>query len=346
MKLKMKNLSLLILTIIISLPSFGQIVIQSSDIGSNGDTTRYSYSSYAVSDIVATGTNYNWNFSTMVATSQTTDEFISVTSTGIIYSIAFFNKANTASPRDDMNMMGVTITDSYSFFKKSSSQFKIVGSGGKANGTSTPLVYDSPDILYRFPMSYGNLDSSDAHFSMNMASMGYIEQDLHRVNTVDGWGTITTPHGTYTCLRIKSKVFQNDSVFLASSGQGFRLPSQYTEYIWLAKNMNFPVMKAIVRPTDSYVMYMDDYIPFAGVNTASNSKLEVSILPNPSSDFIEITTSTNNNSISVIDIAGKKIYKNIFSNKLKIDVQNWSTGIYFVEIINEGKVFREKIIVK
>ncbi len=344
--MKMKNLSLLIITFIISLTSLGQIVIQSSDIGSNGDTTRYSYSSFAESDIMATDTNYIWDFSTMVATSQTTDEFISLTSTGIIYNLAFYGKANVASPRDDMNMLGVTITDSYTFFKKSSSQFKIVGSGGKANGTPTPLVYDSPDILYRFPLSYGNMDSSDSHFSMSMASMGYIEQDLHRVNTVDGWGTLTTPHGTYTCLRIKSEVYQNDSVFMASSGQGFRLPSQYTEYIWLAKNMNFPVMKAVIRLTDSYVMYMDDYIPFAGINTASNSKLEVSILPNPSSDFIEITTSTNNNSISIIDISGKKVYNNIFSNKLKIDVQNWSTGIYFVEIINEGKVFREKIIVK
>lgn len=341
----MKNAILLIIFILLTIVSTSQITIQSNDIGEANDTIRYSHSNFSSNDFSSTDTNYTWDYSSLVAKSQTLTGYKGMTSVDMLYTIAFFGKANIAQERDVLNVPGINITEPYTFLKKTSSKLKIVGVGGKANGVAVPIVYTSDDVIYNFPMNYGNLDSSDSHFSMNLASVGYIEEDLHRVNTVDGWGTIITPHGNYDCLRLKSEVTQSDSVYLTSTGVGLRLPQFFTEYIWLAKGLNFPVAVARVSITENSFKYIDDYIPFAGIESSTDNRISIKISPNPCSNILNISIDNNTHcSLKIYDFTGRLVFNDIVFKIKKINTSNWSSGVYFIEINDNKQITRKKFI--
>ncbi len=344
----MKNFILIIALMFSLNAGFSQITILSSDIGEEGDTTRYSNSTMPIADITATAADHVWDFTSMVATSQNTDEYIDYSDANIIYTIAFLGKADMASPRADMAIMGIGITNSYNFYKKSTNSFKKVGNAGEVNGTPLPMVYDSPDVIYRFPMDYGNIDSSDSHFAMSLPSMGYLEEDLHRVNTVDGWGTLKTPHGVYQCLRVKSHVIQSDSAFMTSSGMGMRIPQEYTEYIWLAKSKSFPIAVATVSILGSSIKYMDSYIPFAGINDSKDVKVKMTIQPNPATNnvFITLKATTDRSNLVISDITGKEVLKKSFTNNTNVDISGFAKGVYIINILNDNNTYSEKLIVK
>ncbi len=342
------------LSAIFSFNSIAQITITSADIGSTGDTMRYSNSSILnPSNVEATDTNFTWDFSQLVPNSQSFNEYQSVSSTSIIYSVAFIGKANQASPRGDMGMMNITINNGFNFYSKSSSQYKLVGYGGEMSGTPVPVVFNNPDIIYRFPMVYGNIDSCDSDWSVGLSGTGYIEEDLHRVNTVDGWGTLITPMGSYTCLRLKSEVLQDDSIYIAASGMAMRIPQRFTEYIWLAKGMDFPIMKAIVpEPFIGQVdiIYMDTIRQFVGLNElAYNTEAVINIWPNPANNQVKISVNAQEDSqISIIDSHGKLVYS---ANVKAISTQhiqtgNWAKGIYFIRLSTENKTISKKLIIQ
>lgn len=72
------------------------------------------------------------------------------------------------------------------------------------------------------------------------------------------------------------------------------------------------------------------------------------ISPNPATDYcdIKITTSSILNSILLIkDITGKKLYRLTLTEKnIRMNLNEFSPGIYFAELIQNGKSFREKLV--
>jgi hypothetical protein len=313
---------------------------------------RYSISNTLNSNsIIATDTNYTWDFSQLTPNSQSFDEYQSVNSTSIVYSIAFIGKANQASPRGDMGMMNISINNGYNFFSKNSSQYKLVGYGGEMNGTPIPVVFNNADVLYRFPMVYGNVDSCDSDWDVSVPGTGYIEEELHRVNTIDGWGTLITPIGTYTCLRLKSEVLQDDSIYITSSSLGMRIPQRYTEYKWFAKGMNFPIMKATVPAFgQSEIMYLDSIRQFISYDQATYCPADpIRIRPNPATDLVKIFVNPMEESqILILDCQGKTIYSNKTSNAITLSLQTdtWAKGMYFVRLTTKHDVITKKLIIQ
>lgn len=65
-----------------------------------------------------------------------------------------------------------------------------------------------PLCAYKFPLSYGTswtATSTSTYFN------GLVIRATDE-NTVDGYGTVTTPEGTFPCLRLKKKVFSEQNV--------------------------------------------------------------------------------------------------------------------------------------
>ncbi|GIV27373.1 MAG: hypothetical protein KatS3mg027_1187 [Bacteroidia bacterium] len=71
------------------------------------------------------------------------------------------------------------------------------------------------------------------------------------------------------------------------------------------------------------------------------------IYPNPAKDWVYITSNDNLlKFIEVIDISGKTIYKNNFSENLfALSTQNWSKGIYFIKIATEKNNINFKLVI-
>lgn len=100
--------------------------------------------------------------------------------------------------------------------------------------------------------------------------------------------------------------------------------------------------------------YFDDFTilstlssPTTEVNELTVSSIK--IFPNPTNTFftIEVPQNINITKIELVDITGKTInsfYNKI--NKVKINIDNISKGIYFVNIVSENNIFTKKLIIE
>jgi hypothetical protein len=85
----------------------------------------------------------------------------------------------------------------------------------------------------------------------------------------------------------------------------------------------------------------------ANVGINENVANKVSIYPNPTSDVLNISTNSNDLSeLTVKDITGKIVLKQNFNNKITINTENYSKGIYLIDVKNNLGTVSEKISVQ
>ncbi len=175
---------------------------------------------------------------------------------------------------------GVTVSDVVAFYYKSTTLYQQTGYGATINNIGVPIGFNSKDVLYRFPMNFGDTDTSPSDFNINIPNLGYYGHDQVRVSEVDGWGTLITPYGTFNTLRIKSSITGNDTLFLDTLGFGFNFPSPATiEYKWLGTTKNIPLLQITMTagsfggaPQISSVTYRDSVRTLTSISESGNPK--------------------------------------------------------------------------
>lgn len=339
-----------------------QITINNLDMPLSGDTLRMSTTpSIGAIDVTQTGPNYNWDYTALVAQIQDVDTFVSVASTPFAYQFYFNNtylypnwKANFAQKVPDLvgGVSAVTITSVYDYYKNNSTQFTRVGFGANINGLPTSVKFDSLDVIYRFPLDFTDTDSSVSRYSVSIPGLGYYGQRLKRVNVVDGWGTLSTPFGTFQVLRVKSSIAQRDTFFSTqyNIGYGVNLPPRI-EYKWLAKGMKAPVLQVNAQVSGSNIVvqnavYRDSVRKDAiqvGIIKENLNEFQGNISPNPGKfDQLKINVENapmgNKIYFQIMDIAGKTIYSkdmNLLAN---------TEGIYLSDVM-DGAILKPGIYV-
>lgn len=86
-----------------------------------------------------------------------------------------------------------------------------------------------------------------------------------------------------------------------------------------------------------------------GVDETNNNQLNISVFPNPSTQFLHIgrITDVDKGDFSIMDMNGKLIKQmSNFSLSSPIDVSDLSTGTYLLVLKTDGKMFRNKFIKK
>ncbi|MDP1621123.1 MAG: T9SS type A sorting domain-containing protein [Bacteroidales bacterium] len=228
-----------------STPVFSQVIINQSDMPVPGDTLRVSITNVAPTGYWKSAMDTTWNFEILEALTQRVDTFVSATATPSGYQLFFvlLGGANLAAPRSMIPIPGLPVTQGFSFFKNSSTAFSDLGSGYTIQGLPLPAKYDIPDKLYEFPMTPGLTWSSTSSFAITLPGLASYMTQRIRSNLVDGWGTLTTPYGTFETLRVKTLLTIHDSVHIDSLGIGFPVNRNITEYKWLAKGKGIPVLQ-------------------------------------------------------------------------------------------------------
>jgi len=77
------------------------------------------------------------------------------------------------------------------------------------------------------------------------------------------------------------------------------------------------------------------------------NEIDLSVFPNPSSDYLEIVNSSDIqfNRIQLISITGKRVYDSSFnSNILSLDMRNYEAGSYILLLSNSEQVYQKTII--
>ncbi len=254
--------SLVTMLILISTSSFAQIVITSDNMPSQGDTARVSTSAYMETQLVdpaLTGFDYLWDYSELQPTAQSVLGFVNPIQTNFLYYLTFGpTVANLALPIEGLDFVDLQVTDAYEFYRNTTGEYVRAGYAATIMGLPLPLKYNVPERLYKFPLSVNSTsDSSISTFEIEYPPVAYFYQYKKRVNSVDGSGTLVTPYGSFNTLRVKSVIYERDSLYLDSLQTGLPIIRNITEYRWL--NPDFPVpLLTITQEGLSYsVQYID-----------------------------------------------------------------------------------------
>lgn len=357
----MKNVITLIL-LYVSIQIKAQITITKNDMPSPGDTVWMSIpSGFTGIDPTLTGSNYTWDFSFLSELSQRKDSFVSVTSTPVAYQFYFNdvifypeNKATVAIPSNYPTAPAqspIQITDVYAFYKATNSLYAQTGFGAKINGVPTSVKYDPAydmDILYKFPLSYGNSpDSCYSFYEVDVPNMAYYSEGRNRKNEIDGWGSLTLPNGTYSVIRVKSTSLIKDSIYSHQFGFGSSLPARTEiEYKWLATGKNEPVLTLVTNSSGQITR--GEYQDNPPVNTSGwadiKNESQLNVYPIPANNILFIKTDYKEpvTETLILNLSGE-ILKKCSLNK-QIDISDLAPGCYFIQVKSKAFCGQTKFI--
>jgi hypothetical protein len=335
---------------------YSQITITLADMPNAGDSVLISTATVTGTTYTITGANQTWDYSSLTSQSQRYEKFDSPFTFPSIYAL-LFNALNTTYGKENRQLTslpipGISFDAAYDFYKKTSSQLKIVGSGYIINGTPLPFLYTSADIVYNFPLNYGNQDSANYQFSLQIPTIATLREKGKRVNVVEGWGTIITPYGSFQALKVKSIITSTDSIYINTLGFGTNTPARTRiEYKWIANGQKIPILTLNGNKVGNTIVITGaEYRDFAStdVNELSNNENSIMLFPNPMSDNSQLfynNTTTATVRISVKDLLGKEVAElhngnlpsgiqvfSINSKELKL-----STGVYFINVDGQSK---------
>lgn len=252
--------SLIVTMLLLQTTANAQITIGTSNMPAQGDTVRVSQTTSAfLTDPSITGFNTSWDYSSLDPASQNVLDFISPTSTPGIYQI-IFNPfiANLATPISSLDFLDLQVTDAYTYFKNTQTEYSRVGFAANVMGMPIPMKYSQPERLYKFPLTENSTpDSTTSTITVQYPEVAYFNLLRKRVNSVDGSGTLITPFGTFNTLRVKSVIYERDSLYLDSLSLGVPVIRNIIEYQWLSPDFPVPVLTISLEGNLYSIQYID-----------------------------------------------------------------------------------------
>ncbi len=312
-----------------------------------GDTLRISNAlvdATVLANYQRVGANQTWNFDTLRPTSQTVREFVSSSSTP--YNQVPTNRIGILFA-DTLSLGPNSVNDVYNFANSTATDFSV-----DYRAASIPIglpflpvfimqnSYTDKDEIFQFPLDYQDRDSSTFNFVFNNVFPPiYYRSSGYRVNEVDGWGSITTPYGTFDALRVVTNTVSLDSI--SFNGQNIAIPSHLREYQWIANGVGIPVMKVFGLVTaglfvPTSVEYRDSarviepLLPTTAIFRADSTTIEVE------EDLGFTNLSIGSTSFQWDFTPNTVNYKVGSSTSRNITVSFQDTGLYSVRLIASG----------
>jgi hypothetical protein len=337
-------LSVLFLSFFVGISS--QITVSVADFANSGDTVRISQAAGTGLDFASTGSNYTWDFSALSATSQYLKEYNPIGFASLLvfgtygpvaptnYRASYFNPTNDL-PLDQLSQfLPVSLSDLNQYTKRMTDSITSLGYSISVNGQGVPFKSDTIETRYKLPLHYNDYHYSRGYtyIDLNPVIDFKIKQYRQRTTNVDGWGTITTPKGTFQALRLRHDIAEIDSVYQTffGAGQWFGTPpTQSTEYEWFANGEKEWVLKATeTNGTVNQVEYQEDYL---GLDASLiESSLDVSIGPNPVHETLLIDSKSPVYLAQIYDAAGRLVLSTSLNNVLNysLDLNVLHAGTY------------------
>ena len=265
-----KQILFALILISCSLISFAQGPYTSAEYGVAGDSLFYTSVNVDTSTLNfgQAGANVVWNFSTLSPTTQYYTDYLNPATAG--YKTAFltecvaaggtlancntqFNNLTNVAFKDqnNINIQGTVFTDVVNNDLKTNNvlETNILGVTTNVSGIAVRFTakYNTPDVILKFPVNYGNRDTSISSYNIDLTAHGlnfvYHAHNL-RTNYDDAYGTITSPFATYdSTVRVRSYVLHTDTLFY----DGAVIPiAPYTsfEFKWFKSSFIGPVFTA------------------------------------------------------------------------------------------------------
>jgi len=242
--------------------SFSQVVYQSSDFATVGDSIHVSKSTTGLTgfDFEQTGANHNWNYGGLPFFTQGDVKWIDPATAGykatwcltnlIIFgcNTQFANFTNLATNNLDSLIFGsFEVSNLVEHFKKESNSLTYKMLGGTVKIGGIPIIkiaeINDADTVYNFPLQFNDIDSCSSNYTIKISgdSTKYVSY-YKRYNQVEGWGSLSTPYKTFSSvLKMKTTIAKIDTIYLAGN------PLQYIdtliEFKWFDPAYEIPVLE-------------------------------------------------------------------------------------------------------
>lgn len=272
------------------------------------------------------GANVVWDFSTLTKTSSTESRSL-VTDT-------FLSEASYINYNP--------IANTYQYIFEDSSKRELLGT--RDGNTGQFLPYKKPLNLIYFPLNYNSVFFDTALVSNYDSDLeDTIHTTVYTVAKTDGYGTLTTPLGTYNdVLRVYKK---NKGIVVFGSLGTAEYESE--SYLWYASGYSMDLMYINILNINGQISYSTTYLDDPNLQNTKINNLanEVSIYPNPTSDYINIKTNSPNISVEIYDITGKSVYN---GNENKVNVSDLKKGMYTVVVLdlNSSNTYTQKVVIE
>lgn len=354
----------------IALTTKGQITITRADMpcpapGCGADSVLYTTVPIVQNsiDVSTTGANTMWNVLPLQNGTAAYQSFYPLSQTPFEFQLIFFGSDYAQPLLGNQNVAGLPLSDAYEYYNYAgnNSRLEIKGLGAhitlQGNTLPLPAIYSSPDVLYRFPLNYGDTDSSDSGYSVDVppgAPIATVKRAQKRVNYVDGWGSMTTPAGTFDVLRVRSEITRIDSIITPIFPIG--VPSNIIEYKWIGNTKKIPVLQ--VTGNMVAANYTPTAITFWGVDPlgmSDNFTIDngISIFPNPVTDHSTVRFSLSKQSdilIELFSITGSRVATFNFSkmpagdHKEMLPMHLLQSGAYFLKCSTPSQTITASIL--
>jgi hypothetical protein len=339
-------------------PIFGiaQVSIPSSSFAGAGDNLLISVATVDQTiDFQTTGPNQTWDFSQLIPEDQKINVYSPVSTAGPLiqlvfgtfapakYAASYFLPNNTLPFESLPPLLPITIDDISSFYKVTPTFLNQVGYSLSVNGTKVPARSDTIEKKYNLPIVYGNTHTSRGYtqLDLNPTFDGIWIQHRKRETEVDGWGSITTPLGTYDALRIHHRIEETDSFYVSFNGLGIWIPIPVPvshEYEWRSPNEKEHLLKITTSVFNNQenvtgIEYRDNVLLGIHENT-----IEMSVYPNPATDFIQLSAGEKMKSYTLQTMEGKIVETTHFSPSFSawIATDHLPAGNYLITVQFDG----------
>ena len=206
--------------------AMAQITVQVNDFATANDTVRMSLANPLNIDLQNTGPNSTWDFSQLSAQSQTLINYNPIGFGSILiiatygpiastpYKATYFNLTNDLPIDQFSAFLPIELSNLSQYTRRTNSQINSIGYSIDVQGQGVPFKSDTIETRYELPLNFNDTYTSRGYtyIDLNPATDIKFIQHRQRNSVVDGWGSITTPLGTFNALRIRHDITENQRV--------------------------------------------------------------------------------------------------------------------------------------
>lgn len=324
--------------------SNAQITITQADIAPVGfQIFRGTDTTFTETPIGPGGANMSWDFSGIL---DDTGDTLNLVDPNTLPAFGQFPTSN----------LGIVFNGATAYTELSANDLRIIGQAIVLQGQSYPIAVSPAEKIIDFPANYGDAytDSSVAFGQFEYTAQPGI--DSVRVKStkvkqvsIDAWGSLIIPFGTFNVIRIKEEINQKDTIDIHTSGFPPFVPPSWsnfqatedisTHFSYWANGIGFPVMEvdSLVATGEVNVTWLLQ-TPQVGLNEFTKNT-DTKVFPNPASDNVFIRLGKNTEVlVEIYDLQGKLVQQvNSKGAVVQVNVSKLEKGLYVYKVTaNDG----------